>query len=871
MHGSETKLTQLMEGADKRFIVPVYQRKYEWTSENCRQLYSDLKKVIAEDRPSHFFGSIVASGATVGKNTEYHIIDGQQRLTTVSLLLLAICNLISENKVECKDRRLNEQIRDRFLVSPWAPEDQRIKLIPIEDDRDALAKLFGDKHEYDMSSALTRNYLLFYEEILSNSDSVDDLFDAINKLEIIIITLEPRDNAQLIFESLNSTGLSLTEGDKIRNYILMKLPHDKQSFYFKNYWVKIEKCTASDENSVSGFIRDYLSIKTQITPAINRVYREFKSYTEVDNKPLDKLLEDMLCYARHFEKLKTCKSGLRKELDDCLFRLSRLDVVVTRPFFMEVLQLNQNGEISPDDILQVFLITETYLFRRNICEVPTNALNRIFVNLNREIFRYDKSYNQYLGKFVYSLFSKKESGRFPDDAEFSNALNLKQVYQMRGKFKAYMFERFENYGTIEAKDVYANLDGGVYTIEHIMPQHLSPEWMEALGSNAKQIHETWLHRLANLTLTGYNPSLSNKPFIEKRDSENGGYKASGLRMNQKIATKNAWGEAELIERNSEMVEYALKIWFLPQNTFVPVGKKYNSITLDDEVELTGRQIAKYVIQGKEIIVSSWADMIEHLVTYLHSRDKTILYGLVSTPARKTDLSFYLSDKENGVRTPLKIDENLYLEKNTSTHDKRKFLRLLFPHFNIAFDELTIYLRDDNEDENTDELEIRRKNIFDFLLEWCTEQPDVLLDSKKSSISHTRFTTRAMSALVPDIPGVMSGWKTENHYFYELINGITSGENTLYLHFVLSSENATPEFLKLCENINRFYPSRKLNEDWKWRVHFKTKTVVIPPGEISKDSLFSALNGFLENLRLFEKDLKQKLDSLTDGDLFGGSL
>ena len=571
MKGSEAKMIGFMEGADKRYVIPVYQRKYDWKLENCSQLYYDLKKIIRDKRDSHFFGSIVSSVVPNGSKIEYHIIDGQQRLTTVTLLLLAIRNLIIQKKITSNEGKLDEQISQRFLVSPWAKEDDQIKLRPVKSDRDALAKLFGEEEDYDPASNLTLNYRFFCDQLLKKEVSVDELYAAIGKLEIISITLDPGDNAQLIFESLNSTGLALEEGDKIRNYVLMGQPPKEQNRYYDTYWVKIEKCT---NNEVSSFVRDYLSIKQQITPTISNVYRDFKKYAEDTSFPIEELLTDMLRYARFYEKLLTCKSGLKsQQLDDCLYRMMRLEIAVTRPLLMEVLRLNQDGKLSDDDVLQVFLITENYLFRRNICEVPTNALNKIFLNLNREVLRYDNTADNYVQKFIFALLSKKESGRFPDDEEFTKALSEKQIYQMRGKYKAYLFERFENYGTIETKDVYTHLDNNVYTIEHIMPQHLTPAWTEALGVNAAEIHDTWLHRLANLTLTGYNPNLSNKTFVEKRDAEEGGYKASGLKMNQKISTKESWGLPELEERNNEMIALARKIWAYPKTDFVPAEKE----------------------------------------------------------------------------------------------------------------------------------------------------------------------------------------------------------------------------------------------------------------------------------------------------------
>ncbi len=709
MKGSEAKMTSFMEGADKRYVIPVYQRKYDWKRENCRQLYDDLKKIIRDKRDSHFFGSIVSSVVPNGSKIEYHIIDGQQRLTTVTLLLLAIRNLIAQGTIASNEGRLDEQINQRFLISPWAKEDDQIKLRPVKGDRDALSRLFGEEEDFDPASNLTLNYGFFCEQLAKGDVSVDELFGAIGKLEIISITLDPGDNAQLIFESLNSTGLALQEGDKIRNYILMGQPPKEQTRLYDTYWTTIERCT---ENDVSGFIRDYLSVKQQVTPTISNVYRAFKDYAENAQLPIDSLLTELRRYARFYEKLLTSKSGLKNQkLDDCLYRMKRLEIVVTRPFLLEVLRLNQDGKLSVDDVLQIFLITENYLFRRNICEVPTNALNKIFLNLNREILRYDNTADNYVQKFIYALLSKKESGRFPDDKEFTTELAAKQVYQMRGKYKAYLFERFENYGTIETKDVYTHLDNNVYTIEHIMPQHLTPAWMESLGVNASEIHGSWLHRLANLTLTGYNPNLSNKTFAEKRDSEDGGYKASGLKLNQKIAMKESWGLPELEERNGEMIALAKKIWAYPQTTFVPVEKELDSCTLDDEdIELTGRDIAKYSYQNVEQPVSSWADMFEHIVKFLHEKDKSVLSGLAFSTGSGADLANYVSRSADGLRSALKIDENIFVERNTSTTLKLSVLRRLFALYNADLMDLVFYLKDQESEKAAEagRFEIRRR-------------------------------------------------------------------------------------------------------------------------------------------------------------------
>ena len=997
MKGSEAKLIEYMEGAGKRYIIPVYQRKYDWREDNCRQLYEDLKKIVRDNRESHFFGSVVSSVVGNGAITEYHIIDGQQRLTTVSLLLLAIRNLIRKKKVTARANRLDEQINDRFLVSPWAEEDERIKLRPVKSDRAALARLFGDEEDYDPASNLTVNYRFFCDQILKGEISVDDLYGAIGKLEIISITLDQSDNAQLIFESLNSTGLALTEGDKIRNYILMGQHPRVQNKLYDTYWTTIERCTGND---VSGFVRDYLSIKQQITPTISNVYRAFKDYAETKQLPIEQLLDDLRRYARLYEKLLTCKSGLNdKRLDDCLYRMARLEIVVTRPFLMEVLRLNQEGgKLSVEDVTRVFLITENYLFRRNICEVPTNALNKIFLNLNREILRYDNTTNDYVAKFVYTLLSKRDSGRFPDDGEFTAALAGKQVYQMRGKYKAYLFERFENYGTIETKDVYTHLDNNVYTIEHIMPQHLTPAWTEALGANAAEIHSVWLHRLANLTLTGYNPNLSNKTFAEKRDAEEGGYKASGLKLNQKISGKESWGLPELEERNGEMIALAKKIWAYPQTDFVPAEKEFDSYTLDDEnVELTGRDIARYSYQNVEQPVSSWADMMEHVVKFLHQKDRSVLSALAYSSDTGDSLAKYVSSTESGLRRALKVDDNIYLERNTSTAMKMTLLRRLFALYGADPMDLVFYLKDMESERaaETNRLELRKRywtyalpiiqkrhayrgtfgncnpitsntvvgsfgisgfsiccianydtaridfymgkaafdllhahkdeieeelgvsltweranayksswlsytmrdvsilheedwprmaafhaewsdrictavlpylqggddadaarleSIVAILREWTVKCDGVVENLARSARTYTRFTTKAMSAILPDIPDAPSAWNTPNHYFYEIIN--RTGES-VFIKMTINARNIPEDFRAICDRINEFYPAKFGVEDWQWRTVFRTSKIDIG-GELSKEKIFAGLDGCLKEIRAFEQDLKQKL-------------
>lgn len=717
MLGNAAKLVSYMEGSDKRFIIPVYQRNYDWKHDNCKQLYDDLIRVIKSGRKSHFFGSIV-SVHNDGAFNEFLIIDGQQRLTTVSLLMLAMVDILNAGLITAKTTKLADKIYRTYLVDEWQDEETRIKLKPVKNDSEAFKRLFGDKAEYIQESNLTINYRYFFNRILKEEISIDELYTAITKLEVINITLNQDDNPQLIFESLNSTGLALSEGDKIRNFILMGLPVDEQNKYYEKYWNKIELNTKYE---VSAFIRDYLSVKQQLIPAISKVYVAFKQYAEDVMTEPEGLLKSLLEYSKWYSILLGGKTN-DKQLDACIYRLVRLETAVTRPFFLEVLRLYSEGALSINDIREVFRYTENYLFRRQICDLPTNALNKIFLTLHREIIRFDGSEKDYVEKFKYALLSKTEFGRFPRDSEFKESFSCKPVYLMRSKNKQYLFERLENSGTIEDKDIYRHCDEGVYSIEHIMPQHLTPVWIAALGSEYPKIHETWLHRIANLTLTGYNSKYSNCSFPEKRDMENG-FKQSGLRMNTWIAEQNNWSVSELEQRNAILMEQALKIWSMPESTYIPTVKQLDSYTLEDDVDLSGREITRFEFQNTEQSTSSWIDMMEQVVKILHERDASILPVLAHTDDSSNELSAYVRNDPKRLRAALKIDNDIYLERNTSTNTKITILRKFFKVYDINQSDLVFYLRDINDDGTAEEAgtkyETRRK-FWTFALPYIRE-------------------------------------------------------------------------------------------------------------------------------------------------------
>lgn len=720
MKGSETKLVSYMQGSDKRFVIPVYQRNYDWKTENCKQLYDDLIKVIRRGRKSHFFGSIV-SVHNDGEFNEYLVIDGQQRLTTISLLLLAMYNLMKNGVLTPEKGNLAEKIYKTYLIDEWQDDDTRIKLKPVKNDRNAFGKLFDEEAEHIPDSNLTINYNYFYSRIQKEEITLDELYEAVTKLEIINITLNQDDNPQLIFESLNSTGVALSEGDKIRNFILMGLPTKQQNDFYEKYWNKIEICTDYD---VSMFVRDYLSVKQQLIPAMSKVYFTFKAYVEENGTEIEPLLQELLSYAKWYEILLKGNTA-DKELNACIYRLNRLETTVTRPFFLEVLHLQAAGKLSLAEVKEIFLYTENYLFRRTICDLPTNALNKIFLMLHREIIRYDGTDSSYLEKFKYALNSKSDRGRFPDDGEFVEAFEARPVYQMNSKNKIYILERFENYGTVEIQNVYKQCDDGVYSIEHIMPQHLTPAWIKELGENYEDIHETWLHRMANLTLTGYNSKYSNSAFTEKRDMKNG-FIDSHLYMNNWIGQQNQWGLTELEARNQMLMQRALKIWPLPATDFKPAEKQLDSYSLDDDVELSGRDIVRFGYKNTEQPVTSWIDMMEQILKILHAEDKSVLSRLAYSKGETNDLDAYVSNKPQDLRNALEIDTDIYIERNTSTSTKISMLRKFFKAYGANEEDLVFYLKDVNDDGTAQEAGTRyelRRRYWAFALPYIQQAHD----------------------------------------------------------------------------------------------------------------------------------------------------
>ncbi|MBR7124944.1 MAG: DUF262 domain-containing protein, partial [Candidatus Methanomethylophilaceae archaeon] len=443
MKGYEEILLEFMEGGRKRFVIPVYQRNYDWELENCKQLYDDLVRMIRNNLRSHFFGCIVSQSNPDGNINEILIIDGQQRLTTVSLLLLAIHDSIRDGVVIPQDDGLADTVYEDYLIVKRDPSRTKLKLKPIKSDENAFNGLFGISPDKVEDSTMTFNYNYFRNRISKGEVTVDELFRAVGQLQIINIGLGPDDSPQLIFESLNSKGMSLSQGDLIRNYILMDAPAQEQERLYDRFWNPIEANTGYD---VTAFMRYYLGVKTRQSPIEEKLYSAFKRFVEERPVTKDSLLQEMLDYSRRYGIL--LRGGTKvPSVDGVIARLNRLDATVVRPFLLEVLRRCDDGELTWDDVARIMMITEGYIFRRNICELPTNKLKNIFLNMDKDVVRLDGGSDRYIDKFMFILLSKTDNSRFPDQIEFIDAFLNREVYRMNGRIKSYIFERLENQGT----------------------------------------------------------------------------------------------------------------------------------------------------------------------------------------------------------------------------------------------------------------------------------------------------------------------------------------------------------------------------------------------------------------------------------------
>ena len=570
MDAQKGNIFEILNG-NRQFVIPVYQRFYSWDISQCKRLWDDIVAMERQEKEGHFVGAIVniAEKAMPTGVQKFMIIDGQQRVTTLTLLLLALRDYVQENQ----DGSINpNKINDILLKNPYEDGLNRYKLLLTDQDREILISLVERKPlTSEGKSRIRENYEFFSKKIASKNLEVDKIYESIGKLQIVNITLDrEKDDAQAIFESLNSTGKELSESDLIRNYILMGLEARKQRNIYECYWRPLELFFGHEqEDRMDAYFRTYLTMKLGRIPKKGNIYEEFKSYyMDSSFEDVQALCQDLLIFVKIYTDI-IFVQGEDQDLKSLYRDIVDLKMEVSYPFLLKVHKDYQDGVIDKEDLIEVLGLCISYVLRRNICSIPTNSLNKTFATLKNWI--QEEDYLNSIKAFFVSQVSYKV---FPTDEEFSLALQTRDIYNLRNRY--YILGHLENH------DNKAPIKAEYYTIEHIMPQNpnLSSAWRNDLGDDWERIQKDYLHTLGNLTLTAYNSEMGDAPFMKKKTMK-GGFKESALRLNLDLLDLDKWDEEAIKARGEKLARKSLNIWTYPKISRGSL-EKYNNSNQDKE-------------------------------------------------------------------------------------------------------------------------------------------------------------------------------------------------------------------------------------------------------------------------------------------------
>ncbi|GHF64054.1 uncharacterized protein with ParB-like and HNH nuclease domain/predicted transport protein [Deinococcus metalli] len=635
MIAEQAKLAELLEGT-KQFEVPLYQRPYSWGTPEREQFWRDILRAGRDPKPGmHFTGSVVfmeRTGSMAGNLKRARLIDGQQRLTTLTLLMLALSEQLAQvGELELplegtSDTQVVDaaDIRNDYLVNKNLTGDSRYKLSPTHVDRDTLRHLIGNGPLPPKVSREIQAGADFFRQRLSQPGvNLKEVLRGVNKLQVVTVALEEgRDDPQLIFESLNSTGKDLTQADLIRNNVLMGLPSAEQDMLSRDYWVKLEEGFAdTEEGTFDRFMRDFLTLRTRGLPNEQEVYAAFKAYRS--SRPADEGVETLVRDVAHLGKLymgiidptRMGNADVQVAMED----LMALRLRIISPFVLELLQDHEQGLLTDDDLVGSLRALEAFLLRRAVVGERTSPLNRFFAGLGRDLNKQD-----YLRSLLRALvrFQDRDQDGFPGNEPFARALREAALYRLN--VCKPLLVRLERSMNPKEKFQSANL-----TIEHVMPQNedLSQEWRDMLGTAWPEVQGRLVHMLGNLTLTGYNSELGDRPFSEKKTlPEPKGYEHSRLLMTRKIAALPAWTESVIVNRASELIERALELWPFPAFSPEEVaalraeGRQRGKVrTVDDHLQTSSPALRTLFAQVRERLLALDDRVVEmpqkHYVAY----------------------------------------------------------------------------------------------------------------------------------------------------------------------------------------------------------------------------------------------------------------
>lgn len=687
MKANEVRLTDFLSKTDTQFVIPIYQRNYDWKKNHCEQLLNDIIESGDNDK-IHFIGSIVYvhDGVYSSGIKELVVIDGQQRLTTVTLLCIALYHFLREKNPQ--DMQANKILK-QFIINEFAEENQRLKLKVSENNDEDLKSLINDydRGGNDFSNIIT-NYKYFRSRI--TEENINTILRGINMLIFVEVSLDRiQDNAQRIFESMNSTGLDLSQADLIRNYILMNLSAREQIDIYKRYWEYIENATrVGIENKMSEFIRDYLTIKTKSIARKDDVYRAFKqNFPHQNIDQLEQVLSEIKQLAKPYSRLLSPSKETDKTIQQEIKNINLLEINTSYPFLMKVYDDYLIEKIDKECFYRILRFIQTFAIRRFVLDLPTSSFNKIFMVLYDRIDQ--SNYEESIYKYIMSLSGKQ---RMPNDNEIRETLKDKDIYSARGKNKEYLLAQLENYNNKEYVEIVGNDD---ITIEHIFPQNPNAEWKIQLSKeDYSDFSLTYLHTLGNLTLSGNNGHLGNKTFEQKKymnkDGKEQGYMYSHLWMNSYLKTIDVWTKETYTKRTEILIDRFIEIWKLP-NIVIENNSYAGEVNIYEIDDPTGKNMRYARFFGK--IVKNNESKLEYasLLVYVA---KAIFEIAPKEFIEKLQVELNLGKDLTGWRRPQKINDEYSMETNLCAKDIFKRIRSILTTFGLE-EELYICFKDDS--------------------------------------------------------------------------------------------------------------------------------------------------------------------------------
>lgn len=634
MNANETKLQQIIEG-EKQYVIPLFQRAYSWGEKEWKTLWEDIVDLYEQDSPrAHFMGSIVTIPTiSVPEGVaKYLLIDGQQRLTTIYILMAV---LRDQAKGE-----LAEAIQNTLLVNQYMRGNDKLKLLPTQFDRNAFNALIQGSGEDAHGTQLGNAYKYFERQFKKNNFDTEKFKRIIsNFLSLVSITLDPNDNPHLVFESLNAKGRPLTQSDLIRNYFFMRIHVDRQDEIFNLYWQPMQ--LALDEN-LTIFIWHFL-MRHGVRVNKSDVYLALKDQVRIDNAV--EYLRELARFAGYYEKLLSPENEVDSQVSTGISRLNRIEVTVAYPFLLNVYDDYQSKRISADQFSEILKTLENFMIRRFVCNVPSNALNKIFPSLYAQVLEKNSD------NFVAALQSTLQSKGYPKDSEFSARIQDVKLYGAGDrlvKTKLLLESIEDSFGHKES----VSFDRAAITIEHVLPQTPSEWWKNHLGEEWEANHELWLHTLGNLTLTGYNSELSNDDFDTKRQK----LRDSHLEINRYFDGVTTWRVEDIKRRSEQLSKLAIKIW--------PFFGDEKSI--QGQAGVTGTKPVSLSILKQKFPVDTWKQALISTLTVIAELAPDKFEQIVEKYPR------FVGNDKNKFRRSHELPNGVFVEINLSAESIQKF-------------------------------------------------------------------------------------------------------------------------------------------------------------------------------------------------------